>query len=188
MSEHPLDHRGLFDERDQAQTAAAPGTRQHIEPEGTGHPATPTTDRGPDAAPARQSQLPTPARWPNPSPPHRHHTWSRSRAGGGERPAAARRSRPPPRIGSTTIAATSSGETRWTSGDPTCGPGGPMAGAHRPGAQSRPAPRPGSRDASGAPRDMNGSAAVLTGAPPAPVGPAPSAANRRREHLTLRRR
>ncbi len=33
MSEDPLDHGRLFDERDQAQTAAAPGTRQHVKPE-----------------------------------------------------------------------------------------------------------------------------------------------------------
>ena len=34
MSEDPLDHGRLFDERDQAQAAAAPRTGQHIKPEG----------------------------------------------------------------------------------------------------------------------------------------------------------
>ena len=37
MSEDPLDHGRLFDERDQAQAAAAPRTGQHIKPERPAH-------------------------------------------------------------------------------------------------------------------------------------------------------
>lgn len=46
MSEDPLDHRGLFDERDQAQTAAAAGTRQHVESEGARHQRRPRPTAG----------------------------------------------------------------------------------------------------------------------------------------------
>jgi hypothetical protein len=46
MSEDPLDHGRLFDERDQAQTAAAPGTREHVKPERACHQGRPTLAAG----------------------------------------------------------------------------------------------------------------------------------------------
>jgi hypothetical protein len=42
MPEDPADHGRLLDERDQAQAAATPGARQHIEPEGACHQPRPT--------------------------------------------------------------------------------------------------------------------------------------------------
>ena len=46
MPEDPLDHGRLFDERDQAQTAAAPRTGQHIKPERACHQRRPTLTAG----------------------------------------------------------------------------------------------------------------------------------------------
>ncbi|MBI1875493.1 MAG: hypothetical protein HYS05_16615 [Acidobacteria bacterium] len=37
MSEDPLDHGRLLNERDEVQAAAAPGTRQDVKPEGALH-------------------------------------------------------------------------------------------------------------------------------------------------------
>ena len=46
MLEDPLDHGRLFDERDQAQAAAAPGTRQDVKPESARHERRPTLTAG----------------------------------------------------------------------------------------------------------------------------------------------
>jgi hypothetical protein len=37
MSEDPVDHGGLLDQRDQAQTAATARAGQHVHPEGAAH-------------------------------------------------------------------------------------------------------------------------------------------------------
>ena len=46
MPEDPLDHGRLLDERDEAQAAASPGTRQDVEPECTFHQGCPSLAAG----------------------------------------------------------------------------------------------------------------------------------------------
>jgi hypothetical protein len=73
MPEDPVDHRRFYDERDEAQTAATPGTRQHIKDQTCEPLTTPNSDRGPDAAPPRQDQPHAPGWQPSPSLPNPHH-------------------------------------------------------------------------------------------------------------------